>query len=170
MDEMAKLIGCQPKLRHYLGSWQQLQVYFLGGTQPLRYRIEGPGAIAGAREIYTQRTGESYSTRAGHWFRGAMLFFLVYPHVLAAGLFLILVTLGHCSIPVSLFLSATFWLAYMTIDLFRFSLALPLLGRECWEAFRNQRDSKPRFTYGAKGSIPGGVAGAAEKVLQNQGL
>ena len=127
MEEMADILGCQPKLWQHLGSWQQLQAYLLGSPQPLRYRQHGVGAIADAKQRYGDRTTKLFDNGFGQIYRNYIFLLFAYPHVFALVVGLVLLLGFHCSGPISLGIAALIWGLYMTVDLFRFVVWMPLI-------------------------------------------
>uniref|UniRef100_B8HKZ2 Flavin-containing monooxygenase FMO n=1 Tax=Cyanothece sp. (strain PCC 7425 / ATCC 29141) TaxID=395961 RepID=B8HKZ2_CYAP4 len=126
MEEMAQLIGCRPTIWEYLGSWGHLQAYLLGSPMPLRFRLQGPGAVTGGKERYIARVNKVYGNSFGRLARFQVIKYFLYPYVAATTLFLLLVGILKFSLPVSLGLTVLFGLLYGSVDLFRFFVTIPL--------------------------------------------
>lgn len=127
MYEMANLIGCQPQIWDHLSSWQQLQAYLLGSTQPLRFRQRGPGFIDGASEIYAARIAKYFSTVPGIFLRNYIFILFFYPYVLALLLGAILFWGIKLSSLVSVSLAILCWILYITVNVFRIVALIPLI-------------------------------------------
>jgi len=126
MEEMADLIGCRPSIWEHLGSFKQLQAYLFGAPMPLRFRLRGPGAVAGGKERYVARVAKVYGNPFGKQMKFLILKYLFYPYIVALALLLVLLWGFKVSLAISLGLTALFGLLYMTVDLFRFLVSLPL--------------------------------------------
>ena len=126
MEEMANLIGCRPTVWHHLRysfSWRQLKAYWVGASMPLRFRLQGPGAVSDGYERYATRVDKVWGT-SGFM---VMVFLLLYPHLLTI-LLVIILSLGmQLSIVMSFGIALVCWILYMTSDLFRFIIWLPHL-------------------------------------------
>ena len=127
MEEMAELIGCQPKLWHHLDSYPALRAYLMGSTIPLRFRMQGVGAIEGAKQTYIDRTTKLVNNSFGALARNYLVFFFFYPHVFTLIVGLILRWGLHLPASIAIALAALFWIAYMTVDVFRFFAWWPMI-------------------------------------------
>ena len=125
MEEMAELIGCQPKLSDHLGSWKKMQAYWFGAPMPLRFRQYGPGSVADGCERYIDRVDKLYGKPPMSYVQLYITSMVFYPHLLALAIGAICFFAIHLSAAVSIGLAAVFWIAYMTSDVFRFLLSLP---------------------------------------------
>lgn len=125
MEDMAELIGCQPKLSQHLGSWKKLQAYFFGAPMPLRFRQYGPGAVEDGCERYIERVDKLYGQPPMSYVQLYIIGMVFYPHILSILLGAIFFWGLDWSAPLSVGLAGLFWVAYMTSDVFRFLLSLP---------------------------------------------
>ena len=126
MEEMAQLIGCQPKLWYHLGSCQRLQAYFFGAPQPLRFRLRGPGAVEDGYERYAYRVDKIFGKLPAANARYYLIWAVLHPHLLTLGLGTVLYWGLDLSAAVSIGVAALFWTLYMSVDLFRFVFSFPL--------------------------------------------
>ena len=127
MDEMGELIGCKPKLWNHLDSWQSLRAYLMGATIPLRFRMQGTGAVKDAKQRYIDRTTKLVKNSFGALARNYMIVFFFYPHVLTLIVGLFLRWGLHLPVSMALALATLFWVAYMTVDVFRFFAWWPMI-------------------------------------------
>jgi dimethylaniline monooxygenase (N-oxide forming) len=165
MDEVADLIGCRPRARDHMGSFLQLQAYWLGASMPLRFRLRGPGAVKDGCERYARRVQRTYQGRLGAALRAQILLRFLYPHVLSLVLAATLYWNKGLSAALSLGIAALFWFLYMKVELFRFTVSLPFtlpllrFNAPSWDQFPNAApDEVP--TYAA----PAGCQVDAENV------
>ncbi|NEP84397.1 MAG: dimethylaniline monooxygenase, partial [Okeania sp. SIO3B3] len=127
MEEMAELIGTQPKIWQHLGSWKQLQGFLFGAPMPLRFRQYGHGMVEGAKEGYAERINHLYGTPPVSYAVLFLFMSLSYPYIISLLIAAFCFWGTDLSPLVSFSLGLVFYTLYMTVDVFRFVVAfLPI--------------------------------------------
>ncbi|MDJ0515250.1 MAG: NAD(P)-binding domain-containing protein [Trichodesmium sp. MO_231.B1] len=127
MEDIAELLGTQPKIWQHLGSWKQLQGFLLGAPMPLRFRQYGTGAVPGARERYAERINQVYGSRPQSNLLPFLTISLLFPYIISLIVSAICFWGANLSPIISIASGLLFYTLYMTVDLFRFVVGfLPL--------------------------------------------
>ncbi len=128
MEEMAELIGTQPKIWQHLSSWKQLQGFLFGAPMPLRFRQYGSGSVEGGKERYAERINHLYGTPPLTYTVLFLFISLLYPYVLSLLVAAVCFWGTDLSPLVSISLGLVFYTLYMTVDVFRFVVGfIPLI-------------------------------------------
>lgn len=156
MEEMADLIGCQPKIWRHLFSWKQMQAFLFGAPIPLRFRQYGPGVVKNSYENYAERVSTVYSTHTGFVLKSLLGLHFFYPHILSLIMFVFLYVNVQIPIILSVAGAFLFWTSYMCIDLFRFFCWVPFLiiWKKRIQFYLVEYTPKPKFGSFFKKSIP----------------
>lgn len=120
MEEMAELLGTQPKIWQHLSSWKQLQGFLFGAPMPIRFRQYGSGAVEGAKERYADRINNLYGTRPQSFIVPYLTISLFFPYVLSLIISAVCYWGANLSPLISIGSGLLFYTLYMTVDLFRF--------------------------------------------------
>ena len=122
MEKMSGIVGARPRLREHLSSFDRLKAFFLGAPMPLRYRMQGPGKIPKAAEIYCKRVNKVWGNAFGKWAASTVLIHLITPYFLTLVIWLLAANGFGLSGGTAALCGGAFYLLYRYVDLFRFSV------------------------------------------------